>query len=54
MHTLDNETLTTNFKNVQNQCPIKAPVANFMKWYDTLNPNSDFIIVSVLDIPIIH
>ncbi len=42
MHTLDNETLTTNFKNVQNQCPIKAPVANFMKWYDTLNPNSDF------------
>ena len=42
MHTLDNETMTTNFKNVQNQCPIKAPVQQFLKWYDTLNPNSDF------------
>ena len=42
MHTLDNETMTTNFKNVQNQCPIKAPVEQFLKWYDTLNPNSDF------------
>lgn len=42
MHTLDNETMTKNFKNVQNQCPIKAPVQQFLKWYDTLNPNSDF------------
>ena len=42
MHTLDNETMITNFKNVQNQCPIKAPVQQFLKWYDTLNPNSDF------------
>ena len=42
MHTLDNETMIKNFKNVQNQCPIKEPVQQFLKWYDTLNSNSDF------------
>ena len=42
MHTLDNETMLTNWKNVQVLTPIKAPVAMFLKWYDTLNPNSDF------------
>lgn len=41
-HTIANETLKTNFKNVYSQSPIKAPVASFMKWYDTFNPNSDF------------
>ena len=41
-HTIANETLTTNYKNVYAQSPIKAPVQQFMKWYDTFNPNSDF------------
>ena len=41
-HNIANETLKTNFKNVYAQSPIKAPVAQFMKWYDTFNPNSDF------------
>ena len=42
LHNIENEIMSTNFKNVQNQCPIKAPVPQFLKWYDTLNPNSDF------------
>lgn len=41
-HNIANDTLKTNFKNVYAQSPIKAPVAQFMKWYDTFNPNSDF------------
>ena len=42
LHTMGNETLNKNFKNVYAQSPIKAPVPQFMKWYDTFNPNSDF------------
>ena len=42
MHTLDNQTMMTNWKNVQVHTPIKAPVPMFLKWYDTINPNSDF------------
>jgi len=39
---IENNLLTTNIKNVQSQSPIKAPVEQFLKWYDILSPNSDF------------